>query len=90
MLFSTTVDDAGRITFRLFESRRVDGKVRQHNLLNLGRHLMVDRENWPLLCHCIEDLLSGRTAFDLAPPNSGVETGARPRSRPVPADPLIP
>ena len=82
MLFSTTVDGAGRITFRLFESRRVDGKVRQHNLFNLGRHPMVDRENWPLLCHCIEDLLRAGRRSILHHPIRG--------SRPVPADPLFP
>ena len=45
----SAADGTARITFRLVESRRIDGKVRQHTLLNLGRHFAVDREDWPLL-----------------------------------------
>lgn len=35
---------------RLVQSKRVDGKVRQLTLLNLGRHFDVDQAHWPLLC----------------------------------------
>ncbi len=45
-------------THRLVQSRRVDGKVRQVTLLNLGRHFEVDQLHWPLLCTRVEELLS--------------------------------
>ena len=73
----STTDGTARITLRLVESRRIDGKVRQHTLLNLGRHFAVDREDWPLLCQRIEELLSGQTVLDLVPPDPGIEAEAR-------------
>ena len=73
----TATGGTSRITFRLVESRRIDGKVRQHTLLNLGRHFAVDREDWPLLCQRIEELLSGQTVLDLVPPDPGIEAEAR-------------
>ncbi len=50
-------------THRLVQSKRVDGKVRQITLLNLGRHFDVDQEEWPLLCTRIEELLSHQASL---------------------------
>ena len=48
-------------THRLVQSKRVDGKVRQITLLNLGRHFDVDQDHWPLLCSRIDELLSDQS-----------------------------
>ena len=44
-------------THRLVCSKRIDGKVRQITLLNLGRHFDVEQAHWPLLCSRVEELL---------------------------------
>ena len=45
-------------TYRLVESHRVDGKVKQRTLLNLGRYFDVSHEHWALLTSRIEQLLN--------------------------------
>ena len=45
-------------TYRLVESERVDGKVKQHTLLNLGRHFNVAKEDWKPLSHRISQILN--------------------------------
>ena len=50
-------------THRLVQSKRVDGKVRQMTLLNLGRHFDVEQDDWPLLCSRIEELLSNQSSL---------------------------
>ena len=45
-------------TYRLVESVRVEGQVRQRTLLNLGRHFEVPREQWGPLAQRIEQLAS--------------------------------
>ncbi len=45
-------------TFRLVESERVDGKVKQRTLLNLGRHFDVPQSQWLALAGRISELLS--------------------------------
>ena len=54
--------DAGECYYshRLVRSERVDGKVRQITLLNLGRHFDVEQGSWPQLCLRIEQLLGGQ------------------------------
>jgi transposase len=44
-------------TYRLVESVRSDGHVRQRTLLNLGRHFDVPREQWAALSQRIEQLV---------------------------------
>lgn len=44
---------------RLVRSERIDGRVKQRTLLNLGRHFDVAQEHWPMLCARIEQLLGG-------------------------------
>jgi transposase len=50
-------------TYRLVRSERIDGKVKQVTLLNLGRHFAVDQSLWPALCVRIEELLAGQASL---------------------------
>ena len=52
-------------TFRLVQSKRVGGKVKQLTLLNLGRHFDIDQDVWPQLCSRIDDLLSGQADLSM-------------------------
>ena len=45
-------------TYRLVESVRVEGQVRQRTLLNLGRHFDIPREQWAPLAQRIEQLVT--------------------------------
>jgi len=47
-------------TYRLVESVRTAAGVRQHTLLNLGRHFEVPRAQWAPLAQRIEALLGGQ------------------------------
>ena len=56
-------------THRLVNSERTGAKVRQRTLLNLGGHFGIPREQWPLLCQRIDEILDGQTPLlDDAPP----------------------
>lgn len=48
------------LTFRLVASERVGKQVRQRTLLNLGRQFSLAKDDWPLLCTRIEQILSGQ------------------------------
>ena len=48
------------VTFRLVRSERVEAKVQQRTLLNLGRHFEVSPADWPRLCQRLEDILAGQ------------------------------
>ena len=50
-------------THRLVRSERIDGKVRQRTLLNLGRHFEVAQNDWPALTRRIDELLAGQLAL---------------------------
>jgi transposase len=50
-------------TFRLVESERVSGKVKQRTLINLGRYFDVPQTQWHVLSSRIDQLLSTQTAF---------------------------
>ena len=62
-------------TFRLVVSKRIGGKVRQQTLLNLGRTFSLPREQWPVLCSRIEQILSGQ--MSLAPQSTAIEALAQ-------------
>lgn len=47
-------------THRLVETERINGQVKQHMLLNLGRHFAVPKAKWTLLAKRIEQLLSAQ------------------------------
>ena len=44
-------------TFRLVRGQRIGGRVQQITILNLGRHFSIKRDDWPLLCSRLEQLL---------------------------------
>ena len=48
-------------TFRLVESERVEGKVKQRTLINLGRYFDVPQAQWQALSSRIDQLLSTQT-----------------------------
>jgi transposase len=52
-------------TYRLVESARIDGRVRQRTLVNLGRHFDVPREQWSALAQRIKQLMDRQA--DLLP-----------------------
>jgi hypothetical protein len=62
-------------TFRLVASKRIGGKVRQQTLLNLGRTFSLPREQWPVLCCRIEQIISGQ--MSLTPISTAIEALAQ-------------
>ena len=50
-------------TYRLVETERVNEQVKQHTLLNLGRHFDVPKAHWRDLASRIEQLLSGQASL---------------------------
>ena len=54
-------------TYRLVESLRSDGRVRQRTLLNLGRHFDVPREQWSALSQRIEQLVGRQSELVPSP-----------------------
>jgi len=50
-------------TYRLVETERVNGQVKQHTLLNLGRHFDVAKADWRDLALRIEQLLSNQASL---------------------------
>ena len=59
-LTRTTADGTRYYSFRLCHGERIDGKVRQETLLNLGAHFSLDKRYWRALCDRIEALLKGQ------------------------------
>lgn len=49
-------------TYRLVESERVAGQVKQRTLLNLGSHFAIPKSQWNLLSARIAELLSAQQA----------------------------
>jgi transposase len=65
-------------TYRLVRSERIDGKVKQVTLLNLGRHFAVDQSLWPALCVRIDELLAGQACLvDISLPKSAAVEAER-------------
>jgi transposase len=50
-------------TYRLVENERVNGKVKQRTLLNLGRHFSVPKEQWAGLFSRVSELLSSQKSL---------------------------
>ena len=72
---SSATSGEAYFTFRLVASKRIDGKVRQQTLLNLGRTFSLPREQWPVLCARIEQIISGQ--MSLAPASTMIEAMAQ-------------
>ena len=62
-------------TFRIVSSQRINGKVRQKTLLNLGRYFSLNKDQWPNLCTRIEEILEGQ--LPLFSPDKKVEEMAQ-------------
>lgn len=60
---SKKYDNKKYYTYRLVESYRVEGKVRQRVLLNLGADFSVDKDKWSILSIRIEDILKQRKSL---------------------------
>jgi len=60
-------DGEAYYTYRLVESVRSDGRVRQRTLLNLGRHFDVPREQWAALSQRIEQLVGRQSELIPSP-----------------------
>lgn len=73
----TAKDGSARLSHRLVENQRRDGKVRQTTLLNLGRHFAIERQAWPLLCERVRELLDGQPTLVLDPLPQEIEAEAR-------------
>ena len=58
-------------TYRLVESKRTGNQVRQQTILNLGRHFSLPKEEWPVLCLRLAQLLCGQTS--LLPVDAAIE-----------------
>ena len=50
-------------SYRLVESERVNGKVKQRTLINLGRYFDVPQAKWQSLSSRIDQLLTGQSSF---------------------------
>jgi hypothetical protein len=50
-------------TYRLVSSERLDGKVKQITLLNLGRHFAVEPSLWPAVCRRVSELMAGQASL---------------------------
>ncbi len=50
-------------TYRLVETERVDGKVKQRTILNLGRHFNIDKVDWKPLTSRICQLIESQNNF---------------------------
>ena len=75
-------------SFRLVRNERVDGRVKQRALLNLGAAFELPEALWPMFCARMADLLSPQASLVAAPLDARVEPTAQryaallqPRSR---------
>jgi hypothetical protein len=50
-------------SFRLVESERVNGKVKQRTLINLGRFFDAPQAQWQSLSSRIDQLLAGKVLY---------------------------
>jgi transposase len=64
-------------TFRLVESERVNGKVKQRTLINLGRYFDVPQSQWQALSSRIDQLLSTQVSLLIIELEEPVETLAQ-------------
>ena len=64
-------------THRLVRGERIQGKVRQMTVLPLGRHFPFEREEWPLLCQRIEQILGNQEALFQTAVSDKIERAAQ-------------
>jgi len=49
--------------YRFVESKRIGKKVRQNTVLNIGANFSLLRDQWPILCSRIKDIIGGQKNF---------------------------
>ena len=74
---NNTTTGESYFTHRLVRGERVQGKVRQVTVLPLGRHFPFEREEWPLLCQRIEQILSNQETLIQAGISDKIERAAQ-------------
>ena len=74
---NNTATGESYFTHRLVRGERVQGKVRQVTVLPLGRHFPFEREEWPLLCQRIEQILSNQETLIQAGISDKIERAAQ-------------
>ena len=71
-------DGSASISHRLVENQRTGTKVKQKTLLNLGRHFKIKKEDWPLLCQRIKEMMDATPQlFAFEPVAPDIEAEAR-------------
>ena len=73
----TAKDGSARYSVRLVENERINGKVKQRTLLNLGRHFSIEQEHWGLLCQRVDELLNAQHRFEFIASHPQIESQAR-------------
>ena len=63
---TSTSSNKDQYTYRLVETERVNGKVKQRTLLNLGRHFEIPKSEWKALAGRISQIISSqKTLLDI-------------------------
>lgn len=62
---SSSIKGENYFTYRLVSSERVGVRVCQKTILNLGINFSLSKDQWPVLCSCIERNLSGQVGLVL-------------------------
>jgi len=58
----------------LASNERLDGKVKQITLLNLGHHFAVEAPLWPAVCQRVTELMAGQASLlDSALPKTAAQ-----------------
>ena len=71
-------DGSASIAHRLVENQRTGNKVQQKTLLNLGRHFKIKKEDWPLICQRIKEMMDATPQlFAFEPVAPDIEAEAR-------------
>ncbi|MCY4152557.1 MAG: hypothetical protein OXE94_10035 [Aestuariivita sp.] len=63
--------------YRLVKSQRVGEQVKQITLLNRGRNFAIAKNDWPLRCQRIEELLVGQATLNFRTIPTEIEASAR-------------
>ena len=73
---ATNKDGSPRFSYRLVENTRIDDKVKQKTLLNLGCYFTVEQKHWGVLCQCIEDIMCAQRDLDFICSDPQIHTEA--------------
>lgn len=74
---NNTATGESYFTHRLVRGERIQGKVRQITVLNLGRNFPIKQDDWPLLCQRIEQILSSQSSLLMPAGSEQIERAAQ-------------